>query len=101
MYHLFESEMKSISAFNGVALACFSVFSALLNVTVAIFIGWGFSATPLSEFGDTMIHKGVWYVLLLALIFLLTGVYAIYTRMSVVKQIKNETKTPRAEEKPS
>jgi hypothetical protein len=91
MYHLFESEMKSVSAFNGVALTCFSVSSFLLNSVIAIVIGWGYSGKDISEFGTFMFHKALWYIAVLALIFFAGGVYAICIKKSVVDQIKQET----------
>ncbi|MFZ1005410.1 MAG: hypothetical protein WAN65_01150 [Candidatus Sulfotelmatobacter sp.] len=90
MYHLFESEMKSISGFNGVALGCFSVGSFFLNSAVAILIDWGFSG-QVSEQGNLMIHKVIFAVSILSIVFFVFGGYALWSRRSVVKQIKKET----------
>jgi hypothetical protein len=91
MYHLFESEMASVSALNGVALTCFSISSLFLNAAIAIFVGWGFSSTPLSELGHLMLSKVVWYVLLFALLVFGGGIYCVFTKKSIVDQIKKET----------
>jgi hypothetical protein len=93
MYHLFESEMKSVSTFNSVALVCFSVASFLLNSMIAIVIGWGFSSQPVSEFGSFMIRKGIYFIGVLALILLAAGAWMVLSKRSIIEQIKRETKS--------
>ncbi len=100
MYHLFESEMKSISSFNAMALGCFSVSSLLLQIVIAIVIGWGFSTGQLSEFGDLMIHKGVYFVGVLCLLFFIMGISCIRYRKTITDQIKRETVSGKAVTRP-
>jgi hypothetical protein len=61
MYHLFETEMNAVSAFNGEALRWFSIASFCLSLVVAILVGWAFSNSPLSEFGNFLLHRATWY----------------------------------------
>jgi hypothetical protein len=91
MYHLFETEMTSISSFNTVALSMFSVGSFLLSCVIAIVIGWSFSTPPLSEFADFMCHKAVYFIGVLTLMFFVFGAWAIIKKQSMINQIKKET----------
>lgn len=91
MYHLLESEMKSVSGFNAIALTCFSVATFFVNALLGILIGWGFSAPPLSEFGEFMLHRASYYIGVLALVFFVTGIYSIFSKQSAINQIKSET----------
>ena len=93
MYHLFETEMKSVSSFNTVALSLFSIGSFLANSVIAIVIGWGFSAPPLTEFGAFMVTKCVYFIGVLAAMCFGFGVWAICRKISMVNQIKRETRT--------
>jgi ABC-type dipeptide/oligopeptide/nickel transport system permease component len=91
MYHLFESEMKSVSAFNGTALSCFSIGSFLLSAIFSIVIGWAFSTKPISEFGNFMLHEASWYIAAVTLIFFGCGLYCLRSKKSIIEQIKRET----------
>lgn len=57
MYHLFDSEMDTISNFNSLALAAFSCGSVLLNLLLSIVVSYGFSSGPLTEVGSFLLHK--------------------------------------------
>jgi hypothetical protein len=93
MYHLFENEVKSISSLNAVALSMFSVGSFFANSIIAIAIGWGFSAPPLSEFGSFMCHRGAYFIGVLMLLCFGGGIWAVGQKKSIIDQIKSETKT--------
>ena len=58
MYHLLETEMNCISAFNGEALRWFSIGSLCLSFFIGIIIGYAFSESVLSEFGHFMLRYG-------------------------------------------
>ncbi len=92
MYHLFESEMKSISHFNSLALASFTVCGFFVNTVIATVLGWGFATGQLTEFGAFMIHRGVYWLAVLGSIFFFFGIAAIWHRKSVTDLIKRETR---------
>jgi hypothetical protein len=93
MYHLFENEVKSISSLNAVALSMFSLGSFFANNIIAIVIGWGFSAPPLSEFALFMCHRGAYFIGVLMVMCFLSGIWAICKKRSIIRQIKEESKT--------
>jgi hypothetical protein len=95
MYHLFENEVRSISALNAVALSMFSVASFLANNLFAIMIGWGFAPSPLSDFGFFMLHRGCYFVGFLMLLCFGFGIWAICQKKSIIKQIKSEARNER------
>lgn len=93
MYHLFENEVKSISSLNTVALSLFSIASFLANCVIAIVLGWAFGGSPLSELGAFMLHKGVYFIGVLSVMCFTFGGCAIYSKESIIRQIKKESKT--------
>lgn len=93
MYHLFETEMKSISSLNTVALSLFSIGSFLATCVIGIVIGWGFATPPLTDFGTFMIVRGVYFIGALALMCFGFGGWAIYRKNSMIDDIKRETQT--------
>lgn len=90
MYHLFENEVRSISALNSVALSLFSIGSFFANTLIAIIIGWGFSNEKLSEFGNFMCHRGAYFIGMFTLLCWGFGIWAICQKKSIIKQIKKE-----------
>lgn len=93
MYHLFETEMQSISAFNGEALRWFSFGAFFLNCIIAVVVGWCYSSGPLNAFGAFMVAKGIWYLAVLTLASFGYGFWIIGQKHSLMAQIKRETKT--------
>jgi len=93
MYHLFETEMNSVSAFNNQSLWWFSLGSFWTNCIIAILIGWAYNSSPLSEFGQFMVHKAVWYAGVLALACYTFGWSTLWTKRTLINQIKDETRT--------
>lgn len=91
MYHLFDTEMDTISRFNALALAAFSMSSVLLNVILSIIISYGFSSPPVSELGEFLLHKVTLFLSLALLICVVFGVCAVLSRRSTVNKIKRET----------
>ena len=96
MYHLFENEVRSISAFNAVALSMFSIGSFLANNIFAILVGWGFAVPPLTEFGSFMLNRGIYFVGFLMLMCFGFGIWAICQKKSIIRQIKLESKNERS-----
>jgi hypothetical protein len=92
-YHLFETEMQSISALNGEALRYFSVGAFVLSCTLTIVIGDGFATDPLTDFGKFMLHWGAPLSALLAMLCFGLGAYAVSTKAALINQIKKETVT--------
>lgn len=91
MYHLFESEMISVSSLNTVALSLFSVGAFLASCVIAIVIGWGFATPPLSEFAFFMCHRGMYFVGILSLMLFAFGCWAVLKKKGIIDQIKKET----------
>lgn len=92
MYHLFETEMRSISAFNGEALRWFSIGSLCLNCIIAIVIGWGYTDAPLSDFAAFMVHKAVWFIGAITIASFGFGIWALCQKKNMIDQIKAETR---------
>jgi hypothetical protein len=93
MYHLFETEMENISAFNNQALFCFSAGTFVLNIILAILINWAFVSSPLSDFVRTLLPKMVILFGFIALCCYGFGGWALWKKRSTIAQIKRETKT--------
>ena len=92
MYHLFETEMQSLSAFNAEALRWFSLGAFFLNCIIAVVIGWCFSNGLLSSFAEFMVHRGVWFVAVLTVACFGYGFWIVYQKHTLIAQIKRETK---------
>ncbi len=90
-YHLLESEMKSITAFNAMALVWFSLGTLLLETVSAIIIGFGFASQPLSELGDFLFHKLMPFLVLAAAIVFGGGIYSVMAKRSQISLIRSET----------
>lgn len=93
MYHLFESEMKSISAFNGEALRYFSFGSFLLSLLISLGIGAYFAPHPLPAAQATVVLYGLLGSGGLAAMCFGFGIWTLCTKKSVIDQIKKETKS--------
>jgi len=93
MYHLFETEMQSISAFNSEALRWFSIGSLSLNCVIAIIIGYAFATSPLSEFGFAVLHYGAPFLGILTAACFGFGIWAVVQKKTLINQIKKETKS--------
>lgn len=96
MYHLFETEMRSISAFNGEALRWFSIASILLNCVIAIIVGYAFTTSPLSEFGKFVLYKASWFIGVTTIACFFFGGWALRDKKTVITQIKQETRQDNA-----
>ena len=92
MYHLFETEMQSISAFNGQALVWSSLGSLFLNSVIAILIGYAFTTGQMSELGQLCLYKVAPFLGVLALICFGGAVYVICKKRTLISQIKRETR---------
>lgn len=92
MYHLFDTEMDSVSAFNGEALRWFTLGSLCLNCVIAILIGYAFSTAPLSEFGVSALHYGAPFLGVSAITSFGFGIWAICTKKGLIDKIKAETR---------
>jgi hypothetical protein len=90
-YHLFETEMRSISAFNGEALRYFSLGSFAFSCTLNIVIGYGFATGPLPAFGQFILHWGLPLTGALGALCFGLGVYALREKATLIKQIESET----------
>lgn len=93
MYHLFETEMESISAFNGEALRWFSIGSLCLNCVIAILIGYAFVTSPLSEFGALVLYYAAPFLGVVTIASFGFGMWAILTKKGLIEHIKTETRT--------
>jgi hypothetical protein len=93
MYHLFETEMTSISAFNGEALRWFSIGSLCLNCVVAIIIAYAFVNSPLSEFGSFVLHYAAPFLGVATIGCFGFGAWVICVKKNLIDQIKLETRT--------
>jgi hypothetical protein len=90
-YHLFETEMKSISALNGEALRYFSVGSFMLAAFLNIIVASVFASPPLSDAGKLLMHYGLWVTGGLSMLCYGLGAWAIRIKVSIINQIKRET----------
>ena len=93
MYHLMETEMMSISAFNDEAFRWFGIGSFFLTFGISIIINAGFVDGKLSDFGYFMLHRATWFLGLLALACYIFGACAVGRKRGMIKQIKKETKS--------
>jgi hypothetical protein len=93
MYHLFETEMNSVSAFNGEALRWFSFGAFFLNCIIAVVVGWCYSSRPLNAFAEFMVKKGVWLLALLTVASFAYGFWIVHQKHNLIEQIKRETRT--------
>jgi hypothetical protein len=93
MYHLFDTEMDSVSAFNAQALFWSSLGSLFLNSVIGIVIGYCFAPQPLSDIGFLMVHRVAPFVGVAALICFGAAVWSILSKNKLVNKIKKETRT--------
>jgi len=93
MFHLFDTEMDSISAFNGQALVWSSLGSLLLNIVIAILIGYVFATDQMSEMGKLMVYKVAPFIGVLSLICFGGAIYVICRKRALIDKIKQETRT--------
>jgi len=92
MYHLFETEMQSLSAFNAEALRWFSFGAFFLNCIIAVVIGWCYSNGPLNSFAQFMVDKGVWFLVVLTIACFAYGFWVVHQKRTLIAQIKKETR---------
>lgn len=90
MYHLFETEVRSISSLNGEALRYFSIGAFLLATDISIVIADIF-APDLPKIPEPVVHWGVGIIGVLSVLCYGLGGLAVYTKKTVIKQIKAET----------
>lgn len=93
MYHLFETEMQSISAFNGQALRYFSFGSFLLSICLNIGIAYYFYAPPVPPMIARGAGYGIFATLVLSVMCFGFGVWALCTKRGLIRQIREETKS--------
>lgn len=93
MYHLFETEMMSISAFNSEALRWFSIAAACLGFFVGIVTGYAFSDATLSMYGKMALDYGAPFFGITAVTGYCFGIWALCQKSNLIQQIKRETIT--------
>lgn len=93
MYHLFETEMKSISEFNSESLRWFSIGSFCLNFVIAIVVDYAYGGSPLSEFGAFCLHKAAPFLGVLSIASFAFGGWVLYQKKTLIDLIKSETRT--------
>jgi hypothetical protein len=93
MYHVFESEMKSISSLNAQALAWISAGSFCLSIAANICVSSIFATQPLSDAATLVVRYGLTAAIGLSVICYFFGGWAILRRRSTVKQIEDETRS--------
>jgi hypothetical protein len=92
MYHLFETEMRSISEFNEETLRWFSIGSFCLNAVIAIVIGYAYVTSTMSEFGH-FCYKMAPFLGIVAFTCFGFGTRVLFQKKAVINQIKRETRT--------
>ena len=90
MYHLFETEVRSISSLNGEALRYFSIGAFLLATDISIVIADVFAA-DIPKIPDPVVHWGIGIIGVLSVLCYILGGLAVYTKKTIIKQIKAET----------
>jgi hypothetical protein len=93
MYHLFDTEMRSISGFNGEALRWFSIGSFCLNCVLAIVIDYAYATAPLSEFGKAVLYKVAPFLGVIVIGSFGFAIWALCQKKALIDQIKRETRT--------
>ena len=93
MYHLFDTEMDAVSAFNGQALFWSSLGSLFLNSVIGIIIGYCFAPQPLPDIGFLMVHRVAPFISVAMLICFGAAAYSIFSKNKLVNKIKKETRT--------
>lgn len=83
---------------NAEALRYFAAGSFLVSIVISIVIDYGFSAKELSELGNILLYKVSWILGIGALACFAFGGWAVWTKISMINQIKEETRTPKKEE---
>ncbi len=92
MYHLMETEMMSISAFNDEAFRWSGIGSFFLTFVISIVINAGFIDGKVPDFGYFMLHRATWFLGLLALACYAFAGFAVRRKNSMIALIKKETK---------
>lgn len=92
MWAVSGTELKSLSIVGAVATACFSVAGFLAGCLVNILVSYGGSSTKLTDVGEFLFYKGTLFTGGLALLLFFGGVAATFSKASLLKQIKDETK---------
>ena len=90
-YHLFETEFKSIASLNGEAIRYFSFGAFSASIFMNIVVSYTFSSSPISESGTLLLKFGSLLTGGLMLLFYVLGAWAIWTKKSIVDDIKRET----------
>jgi len=90
-YHLFETEMESVSVFNGEALRLFSFGAFVLSIFLNIGLIVIFAPAPLSAAVSLYAFWGLILTGGLSLLCFAFGGWALYSKQSIIKQIMRET----------
>ncbi len=98
MYHLFETELQSISSFNSEALRWFAIGTFAFQTLIGFTLDWIFEAAPLSDFLKRLLPLVVAILILMTIACYAFGVWAVWQRKKLVDQIKAETKVETDEE---
>ena len=91
MYHLFETEMQTISSMNNQALFYFSTGSFFITIVFSIIVGYAYASPPLSELGNFLLYKGTWFTGIISLALFVAGGCCLRSKNSLIEQIKRET----------
>lgn len=93
MYQLLETEMRRVSNLNSQALVWFSAGGFCLATSINIVISSLFAADPLTDIAKIALRYGCFTAFVLSAIFYLAGWWAVRTRESDIKRIKDETRS--------
>jgi hypothetical protein len=89
-YPVFENEIRSISTFNSLSIACFSIMSAFVSFAVGIWINAFFIENPPPE-GRVLSHVGAPASCVVAVNAAGLGIWAIRPRSNAWKDIRRES----------
>jgi hypothetical protein len=90
IYHLFEMEVKRISALNAEAVACFSVGSFSLSLCASMCLEYIFASRPLSDAAIIVLQWGPYFFGVVALVCFVFGIWSLWRKRSDIEQIKEE-----------
>lgn len=91
-YHVFETELMTITALNSHAISQFSIGSALAAFVANILIAFTFSGDNVGDIGKFLFHYVSWICGTLAAAFYGFGILSLRQKKSLIDQIKRETK---------
>lgn len=93
MYHLFETELQSVSAFNGEALRWFAIGTFLVNIVIAITCNWISAVSPLPDYLKPILSKVEVFLVLMALVSYGFAIWALLQRKRLIDQVKKRNKS--------